>query len=283
MDLITKEDLIMRYRAALVQSALLTRHPAIRHGITGRIPGVEPAEANIGYSAPRDRDAAWRERQRWARAAGIDPLAISTAHQVHGREVIGVGVDRRGHGGPLGSTSLGKADAVMTNTPGVAVMTLHADCLPIIVADLEVSAVAAVHAGWRGTVADIVGATVAAMASEYGAKPARMIVLMGPGMRSCCYEVGDEVVAAWRSAAGPEGEPALSRGPRRWHFDLSIANRLLLAQAGIDAARIDDQSHCTQCNGDRWFSHRLQGSETGRFGAMAGIVPVSAEEAESWV
>jgi YfiH family protein len=283
VDTAPDREVIARYREALVQSDLLNRHPAFRHGITGRVPGMEPAEGNIGYSAPRDRDAAWRERQRWARAARIDPMALSTVHQVHGREVIGIGVDRRGLGGPLGSTALGRADAIMTATPGVAVMTLHADCLPIILADPDVPAVAAIHAGWRGTVVDVVGATVQAMTTEYGARPERMVVLLGPGMRSCCYEVGDEVVEAWRASAGIDGEVALSRGPRRWHFDLAIANRSLLAKAGIAADRIDDQSHCTHCNGDRWFSHRLQGPETGRFGAMVGIAPASAEEAESWV
>lgn len=277
------EQLLARYRDALVQSELLNGHPAIRHGITGRVPGIEPAEGNIGYSSPRDRDAAWRERQRWARAVRIDPMALSTVHQVHGREVIGIGVDRRGHGGPLGSTALGRADAIMTAMPGVAVMTLHADCLPIILADPDVPAVAAIHAGWRGTVVDVVGATVTALANEYGARAERMVVLMGPGMRSCCYEVGDEVVEAWRDMAGIEAEIALSRGPRRWHFDLAIANRYLLEQSGIDGARIDDQSHCTHCNGDRWFSHRLQGPETGRFGAMVGLAPATAEEAQSWV
>jgi len=282
VEAITDERLIERYRGALLQSTLLGSCPAIRHGITGRLPGIEPADGNIGYSAPRDREAAWRERRRWSRAAGIDPMAISTVHQVHGREVIGIGVDRRGQGGPLGTTSLGKADAVMTGEPGVAVMTLHADCLPIILADPERPVVAAIHAGWRGTVADVVGATVSAMVREYGARTERIIALIGPGMRSCCYEVGDEVVEAWRGAVGDVSEIALSPGPRRWHFDLALANRYLLDRAGIAAANIDDQAFCTRCHDDRWFSHRSQGPDTGRFGAMVGIAPATAEEAESW-
>ncbi len=273
---------IERYRGALVQSSLLSAVPAIRHGITGRVPGIGPADGNIGYSAPRDRDAAWRERRRWAHAAGIDPLAISTVHQVHGNGVIAIGIDRRGHGGPLGSSSLGQADAVMTATEGVAVMTLHADCLPIILADPEVPAVAAIHAGWRGTVADVVGATVEAMTRELGARPERIVALLGPGMRSCCYEVGDEVVDAWRDSVGSAGEIALNRGPRRWHFDLAVANRYLLEVAGIGDGRIDDQAHCTRCNDCRWFSHRSQGPDTGRFGAMVGIAPSTWEDATSW-
>ena len=90
---------IDRYRSALVTSSLLADHPSIRVGITGRIPEREPAQGNAGYSAPRDPDAAWIERQRWATAAGIDPRALTSAYQVHGNSVVNVNVDSRGIGG----------------------------------------------------------------------------------------------------------------------------------------------------------------------------------------
>src|SRR5215207_7638406 len=116
------EPSLDRYRDALLSSPRLSAIAEVRHGITGRIPGLTPAEANIGYGAPRDKEAAWIERKRWGNAAGIDPLAISTAHQVHGRGVFRVDSNHRGRGGPLGSSSLGQADALMTNSPGVAIM-----------------------------------------------------------------------------------------------------------------------------------------------------------------
>lgn len=271
-----------QYVSALVQSDRLRGHASIRHGISGRIPGIEPAEGNVGYSAPRDTDAAWHERQHWAQAAGVDPLALSSALQVHGAEVIAVGIDRRGVGGPLGSGSLGKADGLITAVPGVAVMTLHADCLPIILADPEIPAVGVVHAGWRGTVADVAGATVRAMETELGADPGRIVALLGPGIRACCYEVGAEVIDAWRSAAAESADGAIKQGARKQHFDLAVANSVLLERAGISTAAIDNQALCTQCNGNRWFSHRAQGALTGRFAAMAGIAPLGREDATTW-
>ena len=277
-----RDPLLAPYQDALLTSERLSALPWLRHGITGRIPDIEPADANIGYSAPRDREAAWVERQRWCLAARIDPLAMSTVHQVHGRDVVAVSLAESGRGGPLGSTSLGQADALMTDVPGVAVMTLHADCLPIILVEPEVKAICVIHAGWRGTVADIPGAAVRAMSERYGANPARVIALLGPGIRSCCYEVGDEVIDAWRDLAGAGANASIARGALKWHLDLPSANRILLRRAGIREDQIDDQASCTRCNGDRWFSHRGQGAETGRFAAMAGIAPERNGESDPW-
>lgn len=269
--------LLRPYRNRLLQSVRLREHPAIRHGVTGRLIGAEPAEGNIGFSAPRDRAAAEVERLRWSVAAGIDASSVYTVHQVHGNRIIAV--DRpRGESAP----SLGQADAIMTATPGVAVMTLHADCLPIILADLEKPAVCTIHAGWRGTVADVAGSAVSAMQSSYGSDPSKLIAYFGPGMKACCYEVGDEVVEAWRGVAGEAAAPALRMGPRRWHFDLALANRWLLLRAGVSLEHIDDPGLCTMCHGDRWFSHRQQGPDTGRFGAIAGIALEHEGELGSW-
>lgn len=272
--------LLQPYRERLLQSDRLRDHPVVRHGFTGRLIGAEPAEGNIGFSAPRDRDAAAVERIRWATAAGIDANAIYTVSQVHGNRVVAIDDPCDPEMPP--NQSLGQADAIMTAAPGVAVMTLHADCLAIILVDLEKPAVCAIHAGWRGTVLDVAGAAVEAMQSNYGSEPAKLVAYFGPGMKACCYEVGDEVVDAWRSIAGIDADLALQMGPRRWHFDLGLANRWLLQRAGLSIENIDDPELCTMCHGGRWFSHRQQGAETGRFGAMVGIAPQHGGELGSW-
>lgn len=273
-------EALQLYRDRLLQSALISSHPVIRHGFSGRLPGAEPAEGNIGFGAPRDKIAAAIERNRWACAAGIDPAAIYTVHQVHGNQIVAI--DQPRDNSNPSAVSLGQADAVMTATPGVAVMTLHADCLPIILVDPNKPAVCAIHAGWRGTVVDVVGAAVNAIQSTYGSEPSSLIAVFGPGMKSCCYEVGDEVVDAWREVAGADAELALRPGPRRWHFDLGLANRWLLERAGVRIELMDDPELCTMCHGDRWFSHRQQGPETGRFGAIVGIAPHQSGEFKSW-
>lgn len=279
MQVVTES--LQLYRDRLLQSELISVDSAIRHGFTGRLPGIEPAEGNIGFSTPRDKVAAALERERWAHAAGIDPHAIYTVHQIHGNQVVAIDEPRTAASGA--GPSLGQADVIMTSTPGVAVMTLHADCLAIILVDPNKPAVCAIHAGWRGTVVDVVGAAVRAMHASYGSDPSSLVAVFGPGMKSCCYEVGDEVVDAWREVAGADADLALSPGPRRWHFDLGLANRWLLERAGVRSTQIDDPGLCTMCNGDRWFSHRHQGPETGRFGALVGIAPQdNSGEFASW-
>jgi YfiH family protein len=165
-----------------------------------------------------------------------------------------------------------RADAQITNERGVALMTLHADCMPIILCDPALPAVGAIHAGWRGTTLDVAGATVRRMVEVFGADPSRMIAYLGPSIRSCCYEVGDDVLAAWREASPNAIDVAISAFGERWRFDLDAANRWLLRRAGLAESRIESSGVCTRCGGNEWFSHRGQGPDTGRYGAIVAIV-----------
>lgn len=272
----------IRFRDHLLTSERLAAIPWLRHGITGRIAGLSPAEANVGYTPPRDRDAALQSRQAWAEAARLDPASLVTVHQVHGNGVYLPTAADSANGNDAGFGPLPQADAMATNRPGLAMMTIHADCLPIILVEPVARAVAVIHAGWRGTTADVVGQTVAAIVAHYNAEPARMMAFLGPGIGACCYEVGDEVVALWRSCLPDRADQALVSGPRRLHLDLAQANALLLQRAGVPAQQIENCGICTCCHGDEWFSHRGQGPETGRFGAMVGIAPEQPEESSAW-
>lgn len=266
--------------AARVQrSALLAQVPGVVHGLTGRVPELGEAEGNIGYSPPRDTAEAWAMRQRWSSAVGVDAERLVTAGQVHGTEVLRVGVADAGHGARPGSGRAGIGDALMTDEAGVVLMTLHADCLPILLLDPQGTAVAAVHAGWRGTLGNVAGRTVEAMTGAYGSRPERLLAFLGAGIGPCCYEVGPEVVEGWMergAVAGQEAGVAIRELPGGTAFDLKKANSLLLRQAGVLQEHIDVHPECTRCQGDRWFSHRGQGATTGRAGAMialAGIGP----------
>jgi YfiH family protein len=210
-------------------------------------------------------------RIQWCHAAGIDPATLVTVHQIHGATVRVAGAADVGHGAQPGSETLGQADAIITREPGVALMTLHADCMPILLYDPETPAVASIHAGWRGTTEDVAGATVAAMQREFGSRPEQLRAFLGAAIGRCCYEVGDEVVAAWRDQAGDEGDTALDWTGPRWHLDLRAANRLLLVRAGLSEELIDVSDICTRCQPDEWFSHRGQGPLTGRFAALIAL------------
>ncbi len=261
------------------QSELLSSIPGVAHGITRRVAGLGRAHGNIGFSAPRDRDDAWAMRQRWCAAMNFVPEHLVTLGQVHGRDVHIATMAHAGRGakpaagGP--SAQIGLGDALVTNQTGPVLMTLHADCQPVLIVDPGARrrgpAVGVAHAGWRGTVMDIVGATLAVMAAAFGTRADDVHVVLGPAIGRCCYDVGDEVANAWREIAGADAAEALESHGDRHRFSLTAANRLLLDRAGVRATNVETSAICTKCDGDHWFSHRGQGAQTGRFGAMIAI------------
>lgn len=262
-----------------LRSQLLDSIPGILHGLTYRVPGLRKADGNVGYGSPRDKEDAWAMRRLWCRGIGIDPHRIVTMGQRHGRDVIRVTAADAGRGATPDSRHVGFADALISDEPGPALMTLHADCLPILLVDPERPAVAAVHAGWRGTVADVAGAAISAMREAFGSDPARIHAYLGPAIRGCCNEVGDEVIAAWRDQARDLeslAELAVTHPGPKDHFDGSRANTLLLQRAGLSPEHIEMSPVCTKCSTDAWFSHRGHGPGAGREGALIALtVPVA--------
>jgi YfiH family protein len=254
-----------------LRSDRLTSIRGVVHGITRRVPGLGKADGNIGLGAPRDPIDAWAMRQTWSSAIGFDPGTIVGLRQVHGSGVCLATAADAGKGAAPGSGPTASADALITTSPGVTLMTLHADCLPILVVDPDMPAVAAIHAGWRGTVEDVAGFTISAMQTNFGSDPSRLVAYFGPSIGPCCYQVGDEVADAWNSRIGHQSSQALFKRQGEWILDLRVANSHLLNSAGLNEANIEISDICTKCNGDHWFSHRGQGPNTGRFAAFIAI------------
>jgi hypothetical protein len=255
----------------VARSELLAGVPGVVHGITRRVPGLGRADGNLGYSPPRDQTDAWAMRRRWAAAVGVDPERLAVAGQVHGAAVLRVGAAEAGVGARPGTGRVGLGDALITDEAGVALLSLHADCLPLLLVDPRRRAIAVVHAGWRGTVADVAGAAVRALAEAYASRPADLLAFLGPAIGPCCYEVGAEVASAWRERTGDDAGETLRPAGERWTFDLRRANGLLLSAAGVSSEHLDQSDVCTRCGGDGWFSHRGQGAGTGRFGAIVAL------------
>jgi purine-nucleoside/S-methyl-5'-thioadenosine phosphorylase / adenosine deaminase len=252
-------------------SRRLSSVPGIVHGVTFRVSGLGNADGNVGLGAPLDATDAWAMRQAWASAIGFELTTIVGLRQVHGSNVCVATAADAGKGATPGSEPAASADALITNDPGVTLMTLHADCLPILVVDPDLPAVAAIHSGWRGTVADVAGSTIKAMQANFGSDPSRLAAFLGPSIGPCCYQVGDEVANAWNSRNGHQSSQALVKKQGEWTLDLRAANSQLLVSAGLNEANIEISDVCTKCNGDNWFSHRGQGPDTGRFAAFIAI------------
>jgi YfiH family protein len=157
-------------------------------------------------------------------------------------------------------------DALITNVPGLMVGVTVADCTPILVFDQRNRAVAAIHAGWRGTVGGIVTSTLLAMQTHYGTKPADCLAYIGTCIDACSFEVGAEVAAQFahsRTSIDPATGKAL--------VDLKQANADQLRAFGLSDAQIEVSPYSTVLNNSDYFSHRLENGLTGRMLAMIGI------------
>jgi len=161
---------------------------------------------------------------------------------------------------------IGEADALITNRPGVLLSVRTADCLPILIADIDTHSVAAIHAGWRGVVQEIVPKTIARLASEYGSCPEGLRVAIGPGIGECCFQVGAEVAQQF-AALFPEREDLFAKT----RIDLLESVRRQLSRSGVTAGQIDATSLCTVCHADVFDSYRRDRDAAGRMVSLIGI------------
>ena len=240
------------------------------HGFSTRQGGTSepPFDAlNLGGKWGDDAATVQENRRRFLRAAGVGVPCYVT-RQVHGATVARV----RSGDNPAAVARI-EADALITDVPGVTLGVFVADCIPALVADPRTGAVAAIHAGWRGTVAGVLPAAVGALVRVFGSRPADLRVALGPAIGPCCFEVGAEVVHAVRGLLGADADPVVLPSPRgaadKWHVDLKATNRVLLERAGVDPEGIESGPECTHCDGTRFFSYRRDGSATGQ---LMGVI-----------
>ncbi len=241
--------------------------PQFRHGFTTRAGGVSgpPFESlNFGRKWGDDGAKVDENHRRLRAATGMPVMYAAT--QVHGTRVLRV----RAGDDPAGVRGE-EADGLCSDGVGLALGIYVADCVPVLLADPVTGAFAALHAGWRGTVAGMVAAGVAALAREFGSRPANVRAALGPAIGPCCFEVGPEVVAAFEGLMPDAHASGIIRpGPRKPHVDLRLCQRLQLQQAGVRADHIDLCPACTFCDGHgRFYSYRRFGRATGQ---MVGFI-----------
>jgi YfiH family protein len=229
----------------------------LRHGFSTRRGGVSTgryATLNVGGKWGDDPEHVAHNRRRLAAAGGFDWARLFTARQVHGARVALV-VD-----GTLPErVAETEADVVATAVPGAVVGVYTADCVPILLADGD-GRVAAAHAGWRGTVAGVASAAVEALVS-IGAQRERLRAALGPSICARCFEVGEEVAAAFDELAP---SAVIRNAGNKPHVDLWEANRRVLVAAGVPADQIDAAPPCTMCEPERFFSFRRDGGQIGQ-------------------
>ncbi len=166
------------------------------------------------------------------------------------------------------NTELEGVDALVTDIPGYCLCVSTADCVPVLLYDTRKKVVAAIHAGWRGTVARIIEKTVSVMSDQYGSQGKDLIACIGPSISLEAFEVGDEVYQAFYEAGFDMNQ--IARKEAKWHIDLWKANRQQLLTYGVKPEHIEVSGICTYHNNDDFFSARRQGIRSGRI--LSGIL-----------
>jgi polyphenol oxidase len=284
----------------------LSAIPWLAHGFSTRVGGASrvygEGALNLGFTKEDTRATVERNRMAFlrglgavtrkrprnvsARSAGEVLWPLVTLRQIHS-DII--------HRADSISSKPLAGDGLITATPGLLLGIQTADCLPVILVDVKNRAVGVFHAGWRGTVKRIVEKGVGEMHRHFGTRPRDLKAAIGPGIRGCCYEVGEEVRTKFESQfeyaaklfhevkeSDPVREkypllfltaraPGHSDLPKKIFLDLVEANRQQLLAAGVSAKSIETSPLCTNCRTDLLFSYRAEKGKTGRMMAAAGI------------
>jgi hypothetical protein len=268
------------------------------HGFSTRRGGVSlvfcaegsAGELNLGFTATDEREAVAENRRLFAEAiTGDAATPLVTLRQFHSSALHLATPADAGRERPW------KADGLMTAEPGLLLGIQTADCIPVLVADRRRRAVAAFHAGWRGTVKRIVESGVGRMRLEFGSRPEDLIAAIGPGIGPCCYTVGEEVLSQFESQFAYarelfievyDSDPVQTRYPMLFltqrapghssigpglHLNLMEANRRQLLAAGLNPRSIQVVGGCTSCQPDLFFSHRASRGHAGRMLAVIGV------------
>ncbi|WP_308245379.1 peptidoglycan editing factor PgeF [uncultured Prevotella sp.] len=261
-------------------SSDVTAFSTTRHG------GVSDgnyASLNINEYCGDSKDNTDTNRQLLATELDIDANRIIMPHQTHGVETRIIGQEFLSLPKSVKKMLLEGVDAVMTDIQGICIGVSTADCIPVLLYDEEHHAAAAIHAGWRGTLARIVHKTIQEMRIAYQTEPTKLKAVIGPGISIENFEVGDEVYNAFDQAAfdmNSIAEECIKRNPnaddpsklfeKKWHINLPLANLQLLTHNGVNEANIINTDICTYDNADNYFSARRLGIESGRI--YTGII-----------
>ncbi len=219
---------------------------------------------DLGFGRKK-RGEVLRDRREVCRVLGINFLLLTAGEQVHGAKVVKADEEARGRGAIRPEGAIRRVDGLISNVSEVPLTVFTADCVPIFILDPVGKAIGLVHAGWRGTLSRMSERAVAMMRETYGSRPEDLIVALGPSIGPCCYQVGEEVVSAFREQF-PDRSSFISPNPagKKWTLDLWEANRIQLVRVGVKDDNIINSRMCTCCRNDLFFSHRRDGRPAGR-------------------
>lgn len=271
----------------VLQVSSFSKFPWLVHGFSTSPGGGSQLHGkkvlNLGFTKWDTRENVQGNRRIFQSAMNAEELTLVPLKQFHSDVICDFS---------SAPSAVCSADASISNSPSLLLGIQTADCVPVLLVDPSNRAVAAVHAGWRGTVERIVEKTIGRMGMQFGTRPSDLLAALGPAIGGCCYEVGTEVAAAFHSQFAQASQwfdelrtgdepnplqwlnqfpPGHQPPPKDVRLDLRKANQAQLITAGVSAQNIFVSDLCTACRSDLLFSYRKDGSESGRMMAAIGI------------
>lgn len=252
---------------------LLEKTGIVRHLFSTRLGGVSEgiySSMNLSFTRGDREEAVLENHKRIAAILGCDIGDMTASHQTHTTNIRRITGADRGKGISR-ERDYEDVDGLMTDEPGIVLVTYYADCVPLYFVDPVHRAIGLAHSGWRGTVNRMGACMVQAMQDAFGSRPGELYAAVGPSICRDCYEVGEDVALQFKDM----GEAAVLPGkrPGKYQLDLWLANESILEQAGIPKQQIAVTDLCTCHNSAYLFSHRASGGKRGNLGAFLMLDP----------
>lgn len=252
--------------------SILQRTGLVKHGFSTKSGGVSQgkfATMNLTFSRGDEKAHVMENYRRMADTLDVDLEKMVLSYQTHTTNVRKVTLEDAGKG-IVRERDYTDIDGLITDVPGITLVTFYADCVPLYLLDPVHHAIGLSHSGWRGTVGRMGQVTLEAMKEAYGSLPEDMIVCIGPSICQDCYEVGEEVAEQFRTAFQKQywEELLLDKKNGKYQLDLWKANEIIFQEAGVKWENIAVTDICTHCNHEQLFSHRRTGNERGNLAAF---------------
>lgn len=262
-----------------IQFKNLSATGIVKHGFSTRKGGVSTgifSSMNLNFKRGDDPDAVLENYRRMAAALNMRVEDMVLSDQTHTTNVRVITEEDRGKG-ILKPQDYSDVDGMITNVPGIVLVTSYADCVPLYFVDPVRKAIGLSHSGWKGTVGHIGQKTVWKMHEVYGSEPKDIVAAIGPSICQSCYEVSDDVAEAFRAnfTADEAADILLDKGNDKYQLDLWKANWYVLTDAGILSEHLSVTDLCTACHPDLLWSHRKTNGQRGGLSAFLSLIDTS--------
>lgn len=262
-----------------IQFKNLSATGIVKHGFSTRKGGVSTgifSSMNLNFKRGDDQDAVLENYRRMAAALNMRVEDMVLSDQTHTTNVRVITEEDRGKG-ILKPQDYSDVDGMITNVPGIVLVTSYADCVPLYFVDPVRKAIGLSHSGWKGTVGHIGQKTVWKMHEVYGSEPKDIVAAIGPSICQSCYEVSEDVAEAFRAnfTADEAADILLDKGNGKYQLDLWKANWYVLTDAGILPEHLSVTDLCTACHPDLLWSHRKTNGQRGGLSAFLSLIDTS--------